>query len=333
MSKRLTQPTCGPDDSVEALKQQYPPPLAGHTCVVYGTFLVIFGGMDLSHELISNDLWVFNTETERWHKVDLPDTGKPPARNGHGAVMHNNKMYIFGGSSPETGPLNDFWVFEFELDDNDTTQQQVDKGKWSKVKQTTKPAGAGTGASTSSSSVPAARELHCMFLVDSHAGTKENGTKPVPGSFKQSHIAVFGGRGKDFGPLSDMHLFDLENHQWMELTMPQLEESAACRIAACSSHKTDAAGRIPIFGGWDGDTTVFADAIVVQFAPDFSVSVKQTSVGGGTGIARFASTACMRTSVEEGYHIETHYIFGGCGPSADTNNMARARMFEDFTSS
>lgn len=34
----------------------------------------------------------------------------PAARNSHSATVSDNKVIIFGGSSPENGPMNDTFV-------------------------------------------------------------------------------------------------------------------------------------------------------------------------------------------------------------------------------
>lgn len=52
VSKRIRQQDYG--------DKPYPPAIAGHTCAVKGTHLVVFGGMNVTDEFVSQDTWVFN---------------------------------------------------------------------------------------------------------------------------------------------------------------------------------------------------------------------------------------------------------------------------------
>lgn len=253
---------------------------------------------------------MITTENELWHKVEINEDCPSP-RNGHTCVVLNGTIYIFGGSSPDTGPLDDMWTLEF-------TDETLRKAKWSRI-------------TYEGEHKPSERELHSMFLVDSHSGISETKEKPNPGSYRETRIAVYGGKTEQHNSLSDLHLFDLQTKTWKELKVSSGEQTSGSRVASSCSERTDAVGRVPIFGGWDGESTVFADALILQFGPNYTVSAKQVSLGGATGTARIAGAACMRTTSEEGYHMDTHYIFGGCGPEADTNNVARTQFFRDFT--
>jgi hypothetical protein len=100
-------------------KGQIPSPRQGHSAVLYGSTMWIYGGS--SSEGYLNDLYSLNLETREWKKHYFSSAaGK--GRAGHGAILDNNaKMIIFGGYS-ERGYLNDLFVvnileerFEFPL--------------------------------------------------------------------------------------------------------------------------------------------------------------------------------------------------------------------------
>lgn len=84
-----------------------PAPRQGHVLVGVGNKLVCHGGM--SGNKFFADLHVL--EDGRWSLVDAAAEGvAPSARAGHGAVVHGNFVYIFGGLGPH-GSLDDMWKF------------------------------------------------------------------------------------------------------------------------------------------------------------------------------------------------------------------------------
>lgn len=100
-------------------KGTIPSPRQGHSAVLYGSTMWIYGGS--SSEGYLNDLYSLNLETREWKKHYFTSAaGK--GRAGHGAVLDDHaKIIIFGGYS-EGGYLNDLFVvnileerFEFPL--------------------------------------------------------------------------------------------------------------------------------------------------------------------------------------------------------------------------
>ena len=80
----------------------------GHSAVVYGHCMIVYGGHDSSAEFM-NDLWAFDFEEETWREVELD--AKAPPRNFHKAEMLGSVMYMFGGNNDD-GLLNDFWSID-----------------------------------------------------------------------------------------------------------------------------------------------------------------------------------------------------------------------------
>ena len=67
----------------------------------FNQLIYIYGGTDLN---ISNSktndfqcLWEYNLEGKYWNKRDLKNFNQDGAPRGHSSIMHNNKLYIFGG--------------------------------------------------------------------------------------------------------------------------------------------------------------------------------------------------------------------------------------------
>eukprot|EP01064_Diplonema_japonicum_P015417 TRINITY_DN2314_c0_g1_i1.p1 TRINITY_DN2314_c0_g1~~TRINITY_DN2314_c0_g1_i1.p1 ORF type:complete len:430 (+),score=66.43 TRINITY_DN2314_c0_g1_i1:79-1290(+) len=89
-----------------------PCPRFGHTAVVYNNDMIVFGGRDAK---CLGDVWLFNFVSKKWAKAPVPSISPAPcSRAGHTAIVHNGKMYIFGGvSNQETDNwLNDMWALD-----------------------------------------------------------------------------------------------------------------------------------------------------------------------------------------------------------------------------
>jgi len=91
-----------------------------HTAVC-GTFggapvMIVFGGVDNILDVRYNQTHRFHPSTGVW-ETNLAVTGVvPPARYSHSAVVINNQMIVFGGSSTDSEDFqiffNDTWIFD-----------------------------------------------------------------------------------------------------------------------------------------------------------------------------------------------------------------------------
>eukprot|EP00898_Chlorokybus_atmophyticus_P005483 jgi/Chlat1/5936/Chrsp4S06411 len=86
-----------------------PPARKGHTAVVNGTDVYIFGGERSAFQY--SDVWKYSTTAEDWTFVAAATNTTPAGRHDHSAVAYDGEMYVFGGRSPQ--PLGDFWKFSF----------------------------------------------------------------------------------------------------------------------------------------------------------------------------------------------------------------------------
>lgn len=85
-----------------------PPAVGGASLVAAGADLILFGGMNVADGIIIGIIHVFNTVTAVWSKpASVGD--RPTPRNGHTLVNVSGRLFLFGGSSPDDGPMNDFF--------------------------------------------------------------------------------------------------------------------------------------------------------------------------------------------------------------------------------
>ena len=89
-----------------------PKPRAGHSAVVYGNMMVVFGGRDEDNEKL-NDLWIFDIPSRKW-KEEKPVSPAPIPRSGHSACIVRDQMMIFGGILEVTKELDDMHTFDFK---------------------------------------------------------------------------------------------------------------------------------------------------------------------------------------------------------------------------
>ncbi|KAI8067639.1 uncharacterized protein B0P05DRAFT_620692 [Gilbertella persicaria] len=94
-------------------KGRLPIERAGHTtCISDDGIMYVWGGHYQRKYL--NDLCLFHVKEypskAEWEFIDYQSQA-PSARSGHVAVIHNHRLYIFGGINTQ-GLLNDIWYFD-----------------------------------------------------------------------------------------------------------------------------------------------------------------------------------------------------------------------------
>lgn len=78
-------------------KGPWPCARAGHASVVWKNYMYIVGGIDADSTKL-NDIWRLEVDSLKWERVKPEKTNKyPPSRSGHGAVVSNDHLFIFGG--------------------------------------------------------------------------------------------------------------------------------------------------------------------------------------------------------------------------------------------
>ncbi|XP_029766332.1 tip elongation aberrant protein 3-like isoform X1 [Terrapene carolina triunguis] len=86
-----------------------PGPRHGHSAVVYGTGMYLFGGlMGLSEQ---RDLWKWDFTSCKWSTIRTSQ--RPPKVVGHSSVVFQDSMLTFGGGISNSRPNNSLWKYHF----------------------------------------------------------------------------------------------------------------------------------------------------------------------------------------------------------------------------
>lgn len=157
----------------------------GHSCVVSGDYLVLFGGIN-DRGYRHNDTWVGQVAYHENHGItmswSLLDVGSiaPPPRGAHAACcIDNRKMVVHGGIGFNGLRLGDMWVLE--LSENYLV------GSWQEVM--TLPS-------------PPARSGHTLTYTG------------------RNQIVLFGGRGVGYEVLSDLWFLDVSEGSFKWVRIP-----------------------------------------------------------------------------------------------------------------
>ena len=206
----------------------------------------------------------------------------PGRRWGHSAIVHNNRMIIFGGRHNQRSLANLFALnLQFltwtKLDSygqtppardshsvilyknemiifggsgsgkklNDAWSFNFEHKKWTKV-PFNNPSNSNNGSSVSS--IPSPRDGHCVALVNNY------------------YMMVYGGLDENEKDISTIHLFDLRNNIWILARSigdePKLRDSQSCTMINNTGY---------IFGGQGEDDQRFNDMYQLNFDIDESM--------------------------------------------------------------
>ncbi len=227
--------------------------------------LWLFGGAGLdasgSYYEILNDLWVFDTGSNKWTWVSGSDaigafgvygtkgvadpSNVPGARIGAASWTDSSgRLWLFGGSGVDTGQgwddLNDLWRFDVATREWTWISGDNAAAQWGIY---------GTKGSPAGTNVPGAREFVASWIDG------------------QDNLWLFGGRGYDsvglYGHLNDLWKFnpatlewtwisgsDTANHDGVYGTKGMTTSSNVPGTRQGASSWIDAQGRLWLFGGY-----------------------------------------------------------------------------------
>ncbi|KAI0673362.1 galactose oxidase [Trametes maxima] len=81
---------------------------SGHTCVAYKDQLIVFGGTDGQYHY--NDIWAFDTRSRTWSEYWVSGY-IPSPREGHGAALVGDIVYVFGGRGVDGANIGELAAF------------------------------------------------------------------------------------------------------------------------------------------------------------------------------------------------------------------------------
>ena len=194
------------------------PARSGHSATTIGTDIYVFGGMDPQTGTCFNDVVVLCTKSWEWRRLQLTENGSPPPRNAHVACAARNDtvLIIYGGGSPEDGPMGDVHVLNVV----------EGREKWERPRV--------------NGQAPDQREMHagvCVTSATLNAHTEE--------------LVIVGGRGREGTALADVHVLDLTEMKWTR--RGGFPGGGVCAHGAATWHAPNSnKNAVAVFGGFDG---------------------------------------------------------------------------------
>jgi N-acetylneuraminic acid mutarotase len=179
-------------------KGDRPSPRSGNSAVIWDSCMYVFGGRDGNNHY--DDIYQLKLSNRRWEKIEPATDMRCPARYRHSSVVHNGKMFAFGGEiGGENGHCyRDLYVFNFE------------RRTWKLVKTT--------------GELPPARSAHSAVVHIAADG--------VP------YLIIYGGRNKDKSQyFRDMYRCNLNTKVWSQLIGATGDTPPATYDHACAYYR------------------------------------------------------------------------------------------------
>lgn len=68
------------------------------------------------YDLVRNDIWRYDIMNNSWHEIKpAPESPIPLGRHGHGTVIWDDMIYLFGGYYDPVRYLDDTWHFNISV--------------------------------------------------------------------------------------------------------------------------------------------------------------------------------------------------------------------------
>ena len=148
--------------------------------------IYVYGGTDLNINNSKNKdfqcLWEYNLENKFWNKHELKNSNASGSPRGHSSILHNNRLYIFGG-------ILLFKKFQNTLFTIDLTDYSVENIKYEK---------------NESSSIPKPTAFHSALKINNEK------------------FIIHGGLNQNFNVINDCYLFYFNDDRFEKIEIPFL---------------------------------------------------------------------------------------------------------------
>lgn len=258
----------------------------------------------MAEQEIYNTLYEFDPVAVRWRAPSVAGTAPSP-RTGHSMSVaptfpgteKEAKVYLFGGSSPDEGPINDVFILTARL--TPSSDSATVSYSWEQI---------GTRGKA-----PAPREMHAALVLppaESAASERDSSGTVASSAGSAGHLVIVGGRNEDGKPQLDAAILDLDSRQWL----PALRIARPVVAAAVgTSHGNRVAY---MFGGWSGATTLSASLL--------RLDMRRQAAGGSCDPSQWSWTVMDVTPAPAPL---PRFAAAGCfvaGPAVVSGTAARA---------
>lgn len=204
------------------------PARTGATATAVGRKVYVFGGQEPSRGTCFNDVVVLDCDSWEWSRLEISGPSPPP-RNSHVACVVNGGrlLVVYGGSSPEVGPMSDVYLLDLE----------EGAERWIRPKVT--------------GQAPEPREMHAACVLPNTPGDGDwNGDR---------EIIVVGGRG-GASVLSDAVVLDAQRLEWVR----RGDVGVAVCAHTAVPWRLGRSGAALLFGGFGGAALRGNDTVTVD---------------------------------------------------------------------
>lgn len=230
-----------------------PPRRSGALGVVYGAKMYIFGGYDGRDGNYFNDLYYFNFETRSWSEMPCRPGERPEARTDHIMVLHDAKIYIYGGYDGSTRYQNmyryDLKLTKWELLHAKGVVPSRRFGHSGGVHEASNALivfGGWDGKDT-------LNDLYSYGFEDQEWTKLQATGSPPPHRYRHTSVIfdhsmfVFGGVDKQHCRYNDLQRLDLRNNSWSQVCTTGFVPSSR------TFHRAVVVGNLMyLLGGYDG---------------------------------------------------------------------------------
>ena len=162
--------------------------------------IYIYGGTDLdinhSKKDIFQNLWEYYLEGKYWNKYELKNSNPNGAPRGHTSILHNNKLYIFGGILLFKKFQNSLFTIDLET----KTIESIDYSK------------------NENSAIPKPTAFHSAIKIN------------------EEKFIIHGGLNENYNTINDCYLFYFKNNIFERIEISVLPKLYGHKLALDNEH-------------------------------------------------------------------------------------------------